>query len=106
MKVFSALVAIWLLLVAGVSATIFGTVRGLIHDPQHRPVAAARVTLRSTASQFSKTISSDNAGEFQFETVPLGEYYVTVEVPGFNVQQQALALTSGSDARLHFSLTL
>jgi outer membrane receptor for ferrienterochelin and colicin len=106
MKMFSAIAASWLLLVAGVNATIFGTVRGLIHDPQHRPVAAARVTLRSTASQFSKTINSDNAGEFQFEAVPLGEYYVTVEVPGFASEQQALILTSGSDARLHFSLTL
>src|SRR5207248_114945 len=106
MKMFSALAATWLLLVASSSATIFGTVRGLIHDPQHRPVAAARVTLRSTASQFSKTISSDNAGEFQFEAVPLGEYYVTVEVPGFTPQQQGLTLTSGGDARLHFSLTL
>ena len=90
----------------GVNATIFGTVRGLIHDPQHRPVAAARVTLRSMASKFSKTIESDNAGEFQFEAVPMGEYMVTVDVPGFASQQQALTLTSGGDTRLHFSLTL
>ena len=27
-------------------ATIFGTVSGLIHDPQHRPVEAAQVTPR------------------------------------------------------------
>src|SRR5205823_14552457 len=106
MKIVSALAAVWLLVVASSSATIFGTVRGLIHDPQHRPVAAARVTLRSTASKFAKTTKSDDAGEFQFGAVPLGEYYVTVEVPGFASERQALTLSSGSDARLHFSLTL
>jgi Carboxypeptidase regulatory-like domain/TonB-dependent Receptor Plug Domain len=106
MRRFRFLSAIVLFFAVGVSATIFGTVRGLIHDPQHRPVAAARVTLRSSASKFSKTVESDNAGEFQFEAIPLGEYYVTVEVPGFALQQQGLTLTSGSDTRLHFSLTL
>jgi hypothetical protein len=29
-------------------ATIFGSVHGLIHDPQHRPVQNAQVTVRST----------------------------------------------------------
>ena len=95
-----------LLLAATLSATIFGTVRGLIHDPQHRPVSGAQVTLRSADSDFSKQISSDDAGEFHFQAIPLGEYWVTVDVPGFAAQQQKLTLTSGSDARLHFSLTL
>ena len=94
------------LLAATLSATIFGTVRGLIHDPQHRPVSGAQVTLRSADSDFSKQISSDDAGEFHFQAIPLGEYWVTVDVPGFAAQQQKLTLTSGSDARLHFSLTL
>jgi outer membrane receptor for ferrienterochelin and colicin len=62
--------------------------------------------LRSTASKFSKTIESDGAGEFQFEAVPLGEYFVTVDVPGFASQGQAVTLISGGDARLHFSLAL
>jgi hypothetical protein len=95
-----------LLFAAGLPATIFGTVRGLIHDPQHRPVSGASVILRSTVTGFSKTVSTDGEGEFRFDALPLGEYAVSVEVPGFAAQQQKLTLTSGSDARLHFSLTL
>lgn len=95
-----------LLVAASLHATIFGTVRGLIHDPQHRPVSGAQVTLRSAAADFSKSVISDDAGEFQFQSLPLGDYYVTVTVPGFALQQQKLALTSGGDARLHFSLIL
>jgi hypothetical protein len=88
------------------TATIFGTVRCLIHDPQHRPVSGASVTLRSTVTDFSKTVSTDEEGEFRFDALPLGDYAVLVEVPGFAAQQRNLTVASGSDARLHFSLTL
>jgi len=39
-----------LLLAVTVSATIFGSVRGIIHDPQHRPVSGAMVMLRAKSS--------------------------------------------------------
>ena len=87
-------------------ATIFGTVTGLIHDPQHRPVQGAQVTLRAANSAWTKTVSSDDAGEFRFDTVPLGEYTVTVELTGFAPEEQKLALSSGREARTHFSLTV
>ena len=87
-------------------ATIFGTVSGLIHDPQHRPVQSALVTLHATNSAWTKSMTSTDAGEFQFDAVPLGEYTVTVELQGFARSEQKLALTSGRDARVHFSLTV
>src|SRR6266446_2009129 len=55
-------------------ATIFGTVSGLIHDPQHRPVQGAQVTLRAANSDWTKSITSTDSGEFHFDGVPLGEY--------------------------------
>ena len=88
------------------SATIFGTVTGLIHDPQHRPVQGAQVTLRAASSAWTKTLSSDDAGEFRFDSVPLGEYTVKVELSGFASEEQKLVLSSGREARTHFSLTV
>ena len=87
-------------------ATIFGSVRGLIHDPQHRPVQGAQVTLKATNSDWTKSITADVNGEFQFEAVPLGNYRVTVSVPGFEIQTKSFSLASGRDERLHFALTL
>src|SRR5256885_7741418 len=95
-----------LLLAIVAGATIFGSVRGLIHDPQHRPVQGSRVVIRAEASDWTQTTTSDSSGEFHFDAVPLGAYTVTVEVPGFAPQEQRLALTSGRDARLHFSLAI
>ena len=95
-----------LLFAATLSATIFGAVRGLIHDPQHRPVSGAEVVLHAVDSGWSKTIRSNDEGEFQFQAVPLGQYLVRVEVPGFAPQNQQITLGSGRDAKLHFSLTV
>jgi len=85
-------------------ATIFGSVRGLIHDPQHRPVSGATIQLRAVTSQFEKSVTSDDGGDFAFDHIPVGEYTVTVESPGFQREQQRIALSSGRDMRLHFSL--
>ena len=87
-------------------ATIFGTVSGLIHDPQHRPVQGAQVTLRAANSAWTKSVSSNDSGEFRFDSVPLGEYTVTVELAGFATEEQKLVLSSGRDIRTHFSLTV
>ena len=87
-------------------ASIFGAVTGLIHDPQHRPVQGAQVTLRSTTSDWTKNLTSDAAGEFRFDAVPFGDYQVAVEVPGFSPEQQTITLTSGRESRLHFGLVV
>ena len=72
----------------------------MIHHPQHRPVQGAQVTVRATNSAWTKSVTSTDAGEFQFDAVPLGEYTVTVELQGFARSEQKLALTSGRDARV------
>jgi outer membrane receptor protein involved in Fe transport len=86
--------------------TIFGTVRGIVHDPQHRPVSDAKITMKAKASDYTQTMQSDAEGKFQFDAVPLGEYVVTVWRPSFIVQQQEVAVLSGSAPILHFELRL
>jgi outer membrane receptor protein involved in Fe transport len=95
-----------LALASSVSATIFGSVSGLIHDPQHRPVQNARVVLRSETSDWNKVVSSNDSGEFRFDAVPIGKYRLRVELAGFSAQEQKLTLSSGRDARVHFALTI
>src|SRR5579864_8009517 len=101
------LLAAVLILSAGqLSATIFSSVRGLIHDPQHRPVQGATVTIHDVHSDWSQTVSSNDNGEFDFAAVPVGQYTVTVAAPGFSEQMQKLTVNSGSVARLHFPLAV
>src|SRR3974390_2792679 len=95
---------LWLAAVA--SATIFGSIHGLVHDPQHRPVEGARVFVRSTTSDFFQSGSTDSQGEFHFENLPLGADRVTVEMLGFTIEEQTISLASARDARPHFALTV
>jgi len=87
-------------------ASIFGSVRGIVHDPQHRPVEGATVTLRSKTSDWSNTLNTDATGEFVFNGVTLGEYTVTVVAPTFNQATQNAVVNSGSQPILHFSLSV
>lgn len=91
---------------ATLSASIFGTITGLIHDPQHRPVQGAKVKIWASNSNWTLQTASNDSGEFRFDNVPLGAYSIIVEAPGFAPQTQQLILASGSEARLHFPLAI
>jgi hypothetical protein len=87
-------------------ATIFGSVRGIVHDPQHRPVQGAMVMLRAKSSDWSKTATTDSNGEFQLIAVPLGEYTVSVASSGFAQTAQTVTVESGTQPVLHYQLAL
>src|SRR5271166_666972 len=88
------------------AATVFGNVRGVVHDPQHQPINGARTTLQASDSAYKLTADTSADGEFHFDAVPLGKYSVTVEAPGFVPQSQILVVVSGSAPVLHYQLAI
>lgn len=98
---------LFVLAFAGASlATVFGTVRGIVHDPQHRPVSGIQVDLKAKASEFTLSSRTDDSGQFHFDAVPLGEYTVAISDPTFAADQQIVAVLSGTAPILHFELRL
>jgi hypothetical protein len=87
-------------------ATIFGSVRGIVHDPQHRPIHGAHVTLKAQNSDWTQSQDSDDKGEFDFTSVPIGNYSVTVSLPAFQPTQQAVIVQSDTSPVLHFRLAI
>ena len=87
-------------------AAIFGRIQGIVHDPQHRPIAGASVKLQATTSDFSQTAQADDSGEFSFANVPVGDYKITVAQPNFQTSEQTVTVTSGSSPILHFQLAI
>jgi len=87
-------------------ATIFGRIQGIVHDPQHRPVAGASVKLQAITSDWSQTAQADGNGEFSITNVPVGDYKITVSQPNFETSEQTVTVASGSSPILHFQLAI
>src|SRR6266446_5489588 len=102
-RVFSSILFV-LLLASAALATVFGAVRGIVHDPQHRPVPGIQVILKAKASDFAVTTQTDANGEFHFDAVPLGHYTVTVSDASFAAEEQIVTVLSGTAPILHFEL--
>ena len=87
-------------------ATIFGSVRGVVHDPQHRPIQGASVTLKAQNSDWKQSQSSDQNGEFDFTSLPIGSYTVTVTAEDFEPMQQEVIVKSDTSPVLHCELNV
>jgi len=91
---------------APAQAEILGTVHGIVHDPQHRPIQDAMVDLKAQRSDWVQHQKTNGDGEFNFSAVPLGNYTVTVTLANFQQGQQAVIVGSGTNPVLHFQLAL
>lgn len=79
--------------------------RGVVHDPQHRPVAGAEILVRgAAASSEQKTARSDAEGAFELDQLADGDYRITVSAAGFASIEQVAAVKAGKKDLLHFEL--
>jgi hypothetical protein len=93
-----------LLLAAVAFANDYGAVRGIVHDPQHRPVQDAMVMLKAKSSDWAKSVTTSATGEFEINAVPLGDYSLSVASQGFAQTSRDVTVTSGSVPVVHFQL--
>jgi hypothetical protein len=93
-------------LLGNIFATVFGTVRGIVHDPKHRPIGGIAVVLSAKDSSYTMTASTNVDGQFHFDAVPLGEYTVAVSDSTFVPETHSVTVLSGSAPILHFELHL
>jgi outer membrane cobalamin receptor len=100
------LLLLFFAIVVTTRATVFGTVRGIVHDPQHRPIADIDVVLKAVDSDYTQKSSTNADGEFHFDSVPVGKYKVTVTKAGFASVEQGLTVLSGTAPVLHLEMQL
>jgi outer membrane receptor protein involved in Fe transport len=88
------------------TASVFGTIKAIVHDPQHRPVQGAQVEAKSRTSDFKTSGTTNEEGMALLSNVPVGEYDVTIISHGFNGAQQSVTVSSGNVQEMHFALAL
>jgi hypothetical protein len=80
-------------------------ITGIVTDPSGAIVPAASVTAVQTATQQKYTAVSDGEGLYLLAQLPLGEYTLAVEAPGFKQgAAEHLVLHVGDHVRQDFSL--
>jgi outer membrane receptor protein involved in Fe transport len=87
-------------------ASVFGTIKAIVHDPQHRPVQGATVEIKSRTSDFKTSGTTNEDGIATVQNVPVGAYDITIASPGFSAAQQSATVTSGNIQELHFALAI
>src|SRR5947207_4733821 len=97
-----AVVVLCLLEVIGLHATIFGTVRGIVHDSQHLPVVGATVTLKAQDADWAQVQKKIANEDFEFTTVPTATTTLTGEKEGSRQQQQGFLVEPSASQVLHF----
>jgi hypothetical protein len=93
-------------LVCPAFASIFGTVRGIVHDAQHRPISGAHLQLQAKSSDWKREALSDDDGKFQIDAVPAGDYTIRISRDGFREYSADLAVVADSAPLRHFPLEL
>jgi outer membrane cobalamin receptor len=96
--------ALLFLFAASLQATIFGSVRGTVRDPNGRPLPGMRVTLGDASSSRIQSTGTDASGAFHFAAVPIGTYRLVAV--GNQLASSAVAVDVGSGAAVNVTLTV
>ncbi len=85
------------------TATLFGAVT----DNSGAVIPNATITLTQVDTNFTRTVKSNEQGQYRAEFLPIGSYTAKVEASGFQVmEQKGIALTATQHADLNFTLSV
>jgi hypothetical protein len=74
-----------------------GTLSGTLRDPSGAVIPGASLTLTNTALKSGFKATSDAQGFYSFQSLPVGEYDLTIEAAGFQPQKKT-GITMDADA--------
>ena len=81
------------------------SLRGTVFDKSSATIAGAKLTLRNAEQGLERTTTSNAHGEYEFLSLPPGDYNLTVEQTGFSTaQRDHLALLVNSPSTLNVTL--
>lgn len=91
----------------GQASAINGFLTGTVTDPSGSPVAGAKVKALNIGTAFEQATETTATGLYRFPLMPLGNYHVTVEAPGFaHVKRTGILLSAGLTATIDITLQL
>jgi Carboxypeptidase regulatory-like domain/TonB dependent receptor len=89
------------------SQTYTGRILGSVHDQQDSAIAGATVVITDVQRGATRTLRTDESGDYLAPDLTPGEYKIRVEARGFNsVERPNIVIEVAKDARVDFTLKL
>ena len=100
-------VSLLLLTAAGFSQTTGNSsLGGVVNDPTGAVVPGATVEIHNPVSQYSRSTTTDSAGQFSFTNVPFNPYHVRVTSKGFAEKDEDVDVRSAVPLNLKVALQI
>src|SRR5580658_2033952 len=100
-------VHLWLALLVAPLIAQNAELSGLITDPASLAVPGAKVVVQSVDTGATRTVSSNQQGEYSVPALLPGAYNITIEANGFKIiHQNGVVVEVDQRARLDFALTV
>ena len=96
-----------LVLIVGAPAmgqTVTGTILGTVTDNTGGVVPGVSVTVKNTATGFTRAGVSDDKGRYELRALPIGPYEVSAELQGFRKLTKGVQLTVGAEVSMNFTM--
>src|SRR5262245_56898049 len=112
-KVFYALtvlIAGWIGLIGFGHSVVFGqnfaaALSGVVHDATGGVIPGAKITARHIESGLSRTVDTNETGDYKMPSLPVGAYEVTAEKAGFKQQvRRGINLAVAQEAVVNLTL--
>ncbi len=83
-----------------------GTLRGSVADPSGAAVKSAAVGIQNPVTGYSRTVQTDDQGNFEFPSVPFNPYHLSITAAGFETTQQDVDVRTAVPIELKISLKI
>ena len=92
---------------AGLAQSNLASISGIVTDPQNAVVPQASVTVVNVETGVQTRFTTNSAGFYHLQNLPIGLYDLSVEHPGFRKHiRQGITLTTGEQLGLDIKLDL
>ena len=89
----------------GQAAAMNGEITGTVSDPADAVISGATVQIVNSDTGFKQSAKTTEAGLYRFTVLPLGNYELSVEAPGFGpVKRAGVTLTAGAIATVNVTM--
>ncbi len=83
-----------------------GSITGIVLDPSGAVVPNATVEIHNPVSQYDRTATTDDNGNFRFSNLPFNPYHMTALAPGFATSVKDVEVRSAVPINIKISLQL